>query len=250
MNSSVTDFRVGVIKPLECIKEGWALIKEQYWLFFGISFVGILIGGLVPIVLLGPMMAGIFLCLFERQRGRPVEFSLLFKGFDYFVQSLVVMVLKMIPIMVLMIPYYIFMVAVMFTTMPRDHAPSTDEQTQFLFSFLGVELVFVLVIVVVSILLEIFFMLAFPLVPDRKLSGLEAVKLSFKAGKANFGGLLGLILLNGLFSIIGVLCCFVGVYFYLPVALAAQAVAYRRIFPEMTIDFSAPTPPPPPANWA
>ena len=63
MNSSVTDFRVGVIKPLECIKEGWALIKEQYWLFFGISFVGILIGGLVPIVLLGPMMAGIFLCL-------------------------------------------------------------------------------------------------------------------------------------------------------------------------------------------
>jgi len=70
------------------------------------------------------------------------------------------------------------------------------------------------------------------------------------SGKANFGGLLGLILLNGLFSIIGVLCCFVGVYFYLPVALAAQAVAYRRIFPEMTIDFSAPTPPPPPANWA
>src|SRR4030095_8999430 len=152
MNSSVTDFRVGVIKPLECIKEGWALIKEQYRLFFGISFVGILIGGLVPIVLVGPMMAGIFLCLFERQRGRPVEFSLLFKGFDYFVPSLVVMVLKMIPIMVLMIPYYIFMVAVMFTTMPRDHTPSTDEQTQFLFSFLGVELVFVLVIVVVSIL--------------------------------------------------------------------------------------------------
>jgi uncharacterized membrane protein len=250
MNGSVSDFRTGVIKPTECIKEGWALIKEQYWLFFGISLVGILIGGLVPIVLMGPMMAGIFLCLFERQRGRPVEFSLLFKGFDYFVPSLIVMLIKMIPIIILMIPYYIFMVGVMFTTMPRGSHPSSDEQAQFLMSFLGVELVFVAVIIVVSILVEIFFMFALPLVPDRKLSGLDAVKLSMKAGKANFGGLLGLMLLNALLGILGVLCCFVGVYFYLPVALAAQAVAYRRVFPEVTIDFDAPRPPPPPASWA
>ena len=68
MTPEQTDFRVGVIKPVECIKEGWALIKDQYWLFFGISIVGILIGGAVPIVLIGPMMAGIFLCLFQRQR--------------------------------------------------------------------------------------------------------------------------------------------------------------------------------------
>jgi hypothetical protein len=36
MNPSPLEFRTGVIKPLECIKEGWALIKDQYWLFFGI----------------------------------------------------------------------------------------------------------------------------------------------------------------------------------------------------------------------
>ena len=250
MNSSATDFRVGVIKPMECIKEGWALIKDQYWLFFGISLVGILIGGLVPIVLMGPMMAGIFLCLFERQRGRPVEFNLLFKGFDYFVQSLIVTVIKMIPIIVVMVPYYIFMVAFMFTTMPRERTPSPDEQARFFLSFLGVELVFVLLIVIVSIVIEIFFMLAFPLVVDRKLSGLEAVKLSIKAGKANFGGLLGLMLLNAVGGIIGVLCCFVGVYFYLPVALAVPG---DRLSPHISGNdvrlFRAP-PPPPPASWA
>ena len=58
-------FRTGVVKPVECLKEGWALIKDQYWLFLGITVVGMLIGKAVPIVLLGPMMAGIFLCLLQ-----------------------------------------------------------------------------------------------------------------------------------------------------------------------------------------
>src|SRR5207253_1143717 len=102
MNPDHSEFRRGVIAPLECIKEGWALIKDQYWLFFGISIVGMLVGGVVPVVLLGPMMVGIFLCLQQRQRNQPVEFGTLFKGFEQFVQGLVVAVLKMIPIFILM----------------------------------------------------------------------------------------------------------------------------------------------------
>src|ERR1043166_1151604 len=98
MTPEDTDFRTGVIKPVECIKEGWALIKDQYWLFFGISLVGILIGGAVPIVLMGPMMVGIFFCLFQKQRRQPVEFGTLFKGFDDFVQSLIVALIKLVPI--------------------------------------------------------------------------------------------------------------------------------------------------------
>ena len=248
MMPNPTEFRRNAIAPMECIKEGWALIKHQYWLFFGISIVGLLIGGLVPIVLLGPVMVGIFLCLQRRQRNQPVEFSLLFKGFDQFVPGLVVAVLKVLPIFILMVPYYIFVFAVMATRMPRAGYPSPDESRQFMLSFFGVETVFFLMIMLVSILLEIFFMFAFPLVADRKMSGLDAVKLSFRAAKANFGGVLGLVLLNGLFSIVGLLCCIVGLYFYLPVSLAAQAVAYRRVFPEIAADFTSP--PPPPGSWA
>ena len=109
-------------------------------------------------------------------------------------------------------------------------------------------MIFVLAIIVVSLVLETFFMFAFPLIADSKMSGLDAVKLSIKADRANFGGVLGLVLLNGLFSIVGVLCCIVGVYFYLPVAFAAQAVAYRRVFPEIVTGF--PAPPPTPGSWA
>lgn len=247
MDADFVEFRRGVIAPLECIKEGWALIKEEYWLFFGVTIVGLLIGGVVPIILMGPMMVGVFLCLQARQRNQPVEFGLLFKGFDQFVAGLIATVLKMIPFIILMIPYYIFMVSMVAFNMPRDHNPSPDESRAFVMSFFGVEIVFVITIMVVSIVIEIFFMLAYPLIADKKMSGLEAVKLSFRAGKANFSGILGLLLLNALFGIVGVLCCIVGVYFYLPVSFAAQAVAYRRIFPDTGSTF--PSPPPPPGDW-
>jgi uncharacterized membrane protein len=247
MTPDKTDFRTGVIKPVECIKEGWALIKDQYWLFFGISLVGILIGGAVPIVLLGPMMAGIFLCLFQRQRQQPVEFGGLFKGFDYFVPTLIVTVIKVIPLVILMVPFYIVIISVMFTTMPRGQT-SPDEASGFLLSIFGLEMVFFVIVMVVSILVEIFFMFAFPLVVDRKLSGLDAVKLSFRAGKANLGGVLGLLLLNAVLGFVGVLCCFIGIYFFLPVSFAAISVAYRRVFPDIPESFAMP--PPPPASWA
>jgi hypothetical protein len=238
-----------MIAPLECIKEGWALIKDRYWLFFGITLVGMLIGSAVPIVLLGPMMVGIFLCLFDKQRGRPVEFGTLFKGFDYFLPSLIVTVLKVIPIIILMVPFYLIMFAVMMTRMPRGE-PNPAEMPAFMFTFFAVEIVFVLILMVVGIAIELFFMFALPLVADRKLAGIDAVKLSFKACKANIGGVLGLLLLNTVFGIVGVLCCFVGVYFYLPVAFASYAVAYRRVFPEVPETFISPPPPPPPGSWA
>jgi uncharacterized membrane protein len=248
VNQNFAEFRRGVISPMECIKEGWGLIRDQYWLYFGISIVGILVGGLVPIVLMGPMMVGIFMCFQQRQRNQSVEFGTLFKGFELFVQGLVVTVLKMIPVLLLLIPYYVFLIGMMATTMPHEEHPSPEAMQQFFFSFFGFEIVFFVTIMAVSILIEIFFMLAYPLVADRRLSGLEAVKLGFRASKANFGGLLGLMLLNALFGFVGVLCCFVGVYFYLPIAFASQAVAYRRIFPDLASPL--PSPPLPPGNWA
>jgi hypothetical protein len=246
MNPNISEFHTGVVAPVECLKEGWALIKEQYWLFFGIAIVGIVIGSVVPIILLGPMMCGIFFCLLQRKRGAQVEFGELFKGFDYFVPGLIVQLIKAIPIVVLMVPFYIVMFAVMFSGMPRPGEPM--DELRIMFPIFAVEIVFFLVVMVVTILVEMFFMFAFPLVVDRKLSGLEALKLSFRACKANLGGILGLLLLNAGLGIVGVLCCVIGVYFYLPVSFASYAVAYRRVFPD--VGPNLPMPPPPPQSWA
>jgi hypothetical protein len=242
-------FRTGVIKPVECVKEAWALIKDQYWLFLGITFVGVFIGSAVPIVLAGPMMVGIYLCLFRRMRGEPVEFGMLFKGFDHFAQALIAALLQMIPMVIVMVPAYIIMFVLMMTSVPRGGGRmDPDESWRFVFTFLGFELVFVVVILAVTIVVSIFFMFAFPLIADRNLSGLDAVKLSIKAARANFGGVLGLVLVCVGLGILGVLCCYVGAFLVMPVSFASYAIAYRRVFPETSQNFASP--PPPPANWA
>ena len=38
------EFRRKAVEPVECIKAGWNLIRNQYWLFVGLTVVGILIG--------------------------------------------------------------------------------------------------------------------------------------------------------------------------------------------------------------
>lgn len=248
MTPDSIQFRTGVIKGTECVKEAWALIKDQYWLFLGIVFVGVFIGGAIPIVLLGPMMVGIYLCFFRKMRGEPVEFGTLFKGFDYFVQGLIAALLQMIPMVIVMVPMYIVMFVLMMTSMPRGGRMDPDDSAAFMLTFFGFELVFIVIMVTVGIVVSIFFMFAFPLIADRSLSGLDAVKLSIKAGKANFGGILGLILVNTGLGILGVLCCYIGVFFVMPVTMASYAIAYRRVFPEVAQNFASP--PPPPGNWA
>src|SRR5229473_8632215 len=107
MNPNTSDFNRGVVAPVECLKEGWALIKDQYWLFLGICAVGMLIGSAFAIVLMGPMMCGIYLCLFQRMRREPVGFEGLFKGFDYFAQSVIATLIQMIPAVIIIVPAYL-----------------------------------------------------------------------------------------------------------------------------------------------
>src|SRR5688500_6941259 len=98
----------GVIQHVECSREGYELIRDQYWLFVGMAAIGVLIGNAVPFgILMGPMVVGLYMALFRKRRGELVEFGILFKGFDTFGDSVVVTILHMIPIAVIMFPAYI-----------------------------------------------------------------------------------------------------------------------------------------------
>lgn len=245
MNPNASDFNIGVVAPFECLKEGWALIKDQYWLFLGLALVAMLIGGAVPIVLIGPMMCGLYLCLFAKMRGQPVEFGDLFKGFDYFVHGLVAAAIQTVPLFIVLIPSYVLIFVFSIATMPHDrYAREQGPPAGF---FIGMML-FVLVMMVVSMTIHLLFVFAYPLIVDRKLSGWDAIKLSARASMKNFGGMLGLILLNFLLGMLGALACYVGVFFVMPISFASYAAAYRRIFPDIAP--SMPSPPPPPASWA
>ena len=54
--SSQIPFRRGVVEPVECLKAGWNLVRNEYWLFVGMCAVGMIIGSAVPLgILMGPI---------------------------------------------------------------------------------------------------------------------------------------------------------------------------------------------------
>jgi uncharacterized membrane protein len=247
MSANPIEFRTGVITPVECLKEGWAMIKSQYWLFFGICIVGMLVSSAFAIVLMGPMMCGIFFSYLKHMRGERVTFDGLFKGFDYFGQSLIATLIQAIPAVIIIALVYLIMFVAMIVSASSTRGRDVEEAMMFV-TFIGMALIFVAVILL-SIVLGVFFMFTFPLIVDRNLSGVEAIKTSMRAGRANLGGVVGLMLLTVLLNFGGLLVCCVGGYFLLPITFAAQAVAYRRVFPDLgSSSFS--TPPPPPGSWA
>jgi uncharacterized membrane protein len=68
------------------------------------------------------------------------------------------------------------------------------------------------------------------LIVDKKLAGLDAVKLGAQAAWRNVGGMVGLSLLGAVMGLAGVCCCYVGALFVLPISLGAIVAAYDRVF--------------------
>lgn len=238
-----TEFQSRVVAPIECLKEGWQTIKDRYWLFLGITLVAMLVGGAVPVVLIGPMMCGLYMCLFAKMRGEPVEFGMLFKGFDYFMQGLVAAAIQTLPVILIMAVGQVIFVAFTLIIMPTQRGDAMPPVF-----WVGLVL-FVLLAMIVSLAIHSLFLFAYPLIVDRNLSGLEAIKLSYRAALQNLSGIIGLILLISGLGILGLLACYVGAFLVMPISFASYAVAYRRVFPE-TGSFSGSAPPPPPGSWA
>ena len=223
-------FKRNAVEPVQCIKAGWATIKDRYWLFVGMCAVGALISSAVPMgILMGPMMCGINLAFFKQRRGQPVEFGDLFKGFDYFGPSLIASLLYIVPIMAVVIPAYIIFYLGMILSMAAQTA--SDEPNPL--AGLGVLLmfmIFIVVILVVIVLISVGFTFSYALIVERKLQGFDAVKLSFRAAMANFWRLFLMMILTGLLGFAGVLLCYVGVFLVLPISYAAVDVAYEQVF--------------------
>ncbi len=236
-----TDFKVGVIKPIECFKEGWELIKDRYWLFFGITIVGMLIAGLIPLALgMGAMYCGIYYAMLKQMDRKPVEFSDLFKGFNWFLPGLIATLVIIVPMIVFMIITYGSMFGILFSMMDQRG----QIQPAAIFTLYGVLIVEGVVFGIIMSCIHAFIMFTFPLIADRNLSGLDALKLSARAGWANLSGVVGLILVQFGIGFVGYLACGVGLYFVFPVMFAGVLVAYRRVFPSLTSnDFGVPPAP-------
>ena len=227
------------VRPGQCLEQGWSLIRDQYWLFLGIALVGMLIGGAFPLLLMGPMMCGIYLCFLQKMRGEPVAFETLFRGFDHFVQSLIATLVTMGASFLVIFPVVMIGIALIFLGV-FSMAELQDASGCLLLG--GSIALFYLLIFGVALIVGTVFLFAYPLIADRGLGGWEAVTTSARAVWANFGGVLGLVLLQSLLSLAGVMACYVGVFLVMPVVLGATATAYQKIFPTPAAAQSVPPP--------
>lgn len=243
--SPTPTFQRGVVQPMVCLRAGYDLVRDQYWLFVGMCLVAILIGSAVPFgILLGPMMCGLYLAVFQKHRGQKVEFGILFKGFDFLGESIIATLIHVIPLVVIIVPFYIAFYGVLFLfILPRGGG---EPDSGSLLAFFAIFFVFLIVVMLLVMLISVLFAFTYPLLVDRHLKGIDAVRLSAKAALANFWPLLGLLLLTTLLGICGILLCYVGMFLVFPVTFAAMSMAYEQVFGISGEGPFVPVPPPPP----
>jgi uncharacterized membrane protein len=71
------------------IDAGWSLVKADMGNYVLITLVFVVLNGMVPVILQGPLLVGFHIYCMKRMAGRSAEFADLFKGFNFFVPALV-----------------------------------------------------------------------------------------------------------------------------------------------------------------
>ena len=234
-----TEFNANAIRPIECVKEAWDLIKPDYWILFAILLVGALIGAFSAYILIGAMICGIMYCYLRRIDGYAVRFEDLWKGFSFFWPSLPVAILIVAPILIwsFVLIFTIYLPIVMAAAM--GDRLSGDE----LMATMGGALLLDIFIAILMICFHTLLMFCFPLVVDRGLSGFAPVPLSARAVWKNLGGVCGLIGVNFVLVLLGEIACGIGLYLVMPLIMATNLVAYRKVFPALATPNLNPPPP-------
>ena len=236
MSGNRIEFRTGRVSSREMFSEARALMSGHFWIMVGICLLGLLVGGVAPFgVLMGPMMCGIFMCWFAIMRNEKPTFSLLFEGFDVFMESLVATLIQLGISMLTMVLAFVVMavggVALLAVAGAGGGQPGGNAEAAMGLLTIGAFVFFYGLIIGVSILVGALFAFTWPLIVDYRLSGLEAVKLSARAAWANLGNVFRLMILNVVVVAVAAVFCYLPVFLVFPIVFGSQAVLYRRIFP-------------------
>ena len=190
------------VKFSEWIQRGFELFKQNAVLLILVSLIGGIISACTLGILSGPMFAGVILvtlALLDKKEPKP-EIGTLFKGFDYFVQSLLYTMV-------------VFVVVVLLN---------------FVLGF--IPCVGQILSIFVSVAAGALLMFTMFLITDRKMEFRAAIMESVNVVKSNFWPFLGFGLVAHVIGSIGMVVCCIGVFITLPICTCILAVAYRDVF--------------------
>ncbi len=255
------DFYPGAINAGDCVSNGWELIKPNYWLYFGITIlmtgIGIVLSCIpfIPILfqifVVPPVTVGIFWVLLREMRREPVDFGMFFKGFEKFVPAMVIGLIHSIPSIIFLILNFTLRFASIIPQILKQagasrssFAPEEDAVPLIAGGVVIVLVVVAIVFLIFSIVWGISFFFAIPILADNDIGAIDAIKLSVRAGWSNIGGLIVLVIFECLIALLGLIALCIGIFFVIPIIYAANAFAYRQVFPLIQQKFNMSPPPP------
>ena len=228
-------YNSGAIDASGAVSQGWELIKRNYWMYFGMVLLTYIMISCIPIggiFIAGPVMVGIYTALLRDMRGEPVDFGMMFKGFEKFVPAMVVGLIISIPAIILQILQFAMNIGANLMESQSRRGRGGEPDIDALMAILGVYFAVFGGFMVVNLIWTALFMFALPLIADNKdLGPIDALILSAKAAFSNIGGLIVLIIFKALICFLGFLVICLGLYFVLPVIFAMEIVAFRQVFP-------------------
>lgn len=185
------------------LKRGFDLYKENITTLLIATLLASIISVVTVGILAGPMTAGLTLItlrLVDRQEPKP-EIGDLFKGFSFFVPTLVYVILLVV-------------------------AQLIGSFILRLFPFIGV-----LLSSLFSMALNTAVLFAMFYIVDQKMDVVAAIQKSFDVVKTNFWVFLGLSIVAGVVSSLGIIACVIGVIVTAPMYLSTISIVYRDLHP-------------------
>lgn len=219
------------IRPFQLLQRGYAFLGDQYWLFVGICLVSLLLGSLVPMGLItGALTVGVFLGLLDHEAGRRVDFSVMFKGFDFFVDSLLIIVAVIVAAMVVLLPVMVIMMVLMFGGIATVGNQQNPSGLVVLLPLLIMG-VFMVAIMAASILIYLPFVFCFQLIADQKMKAADALRLGWQGAYQNFGGIFLLLIVQTFIGLLTSLLCYLPAILFIPIVFSSYFLLYREVFP-------------------
>ncbi|MSQ96729.1 MAG: hypothetical protein EXR98_19545 [Gemmataceae bacterium] len=139
-----------------------------------------------------------------------------------------------VPVFLMLIPAIVIYLIALFAAIAEQaqaQQQGAPPNPSFILGPMAVYFAMLFVIIMISQVINTFFVFSFPLIAERKMLGWDAVKLSVRAVLGNLGGIIGLVLVLICLQIVSSLLCFIGQILEAPLQVAMMAVAYRQVFP-------------------
>lgn len=233
------EIRVG-----ECFAKGWEAFQANMLVSIGavvLFFLANLAMGFIPIIgsiasifLTGPLMAGLFYYFILMVRGKDCQIGTAFAGFGpQFVPLMLAGLLISFIGGLCALPFIAAIIGVVVSAGLLHTSPEDLQQAIQALSVGVIVGVIVLGLLMALVLMIVTTMLQFsyPLILDKRVDLMTAVKLSVKKCSKNIFSLALLMFLGWLLLCAGGMVCGVGMLFTMPWFLSAMAVAYEKLFP-------------------